>query len=95
VLVAVGRHAQVNGLQLDKLGVTLSKGGKLVTNKDCSLVGTKCEDVWAIGDVVEGKLELTPSAILDGKLLAGRLLHVHNEHMNWDLVPTTVFTPLE
>jgi len=51
--------------------------------------------VYAIGDLVDGKLELTPTAVLDGKLLAGRLLNVHGEMMNWDIVPTTVFTPLE
>jgi len=44
---------------------------------------------------VEGKPELTPTAILDGKLLAGRLLNVHDENVDWDKIPTTVFTPLE
>jgi len=38
---------------------------------------------------------LTPTAIMSGKLLAGRLLNVHNELMSMEMVPTTVFTPLE
>jgi len=40
-------------------------------------------------------LELTPTAVLDGKLLAGRLTNVHSELMDWKNVPTTVFTPIE
>lgn len=95
ILVAAGRYAQVSGLGLENIGVTLSKGGKIVTDAQCKIISDTCTDVYAIGDVVEGKLELTPTAILDGKLLAGRLLNVHQEQMNWDLIATTVFTPLE
>jgi len=40
-------------------------------------------------------LELTPTAILDGRLLAGRLLNVHKQLMDWTNIATTVFTPLE
>jgi len=93
VLVATGRYADLSSLGLNNVNAKLSVNKKLETDVDCKIIGT--ENVYALGDVVEGKLELTPTAILDGKLLAGRLLNIHNEHMTWDNIPTTVFTPLE
>lgn len=95
VLVAVGRHADLSNIGLDTVGATIAKSGKVITDSFCQIQGEKCENIYAIGDIVEGKLELTPTAILDGKLLAGRLLNVHNEKMNWKNIATTVFTPLE
>lgn len=38
---------------------------------------------------------MTPPAILDGRLLAYRLLKAHNETVDWRYVCTTVFAPLE
>ena len=65
--------------------------GKLVTNNE----RTNVPHIYAIGDVVEGKPELTPVAIMAGKLLARRLYSNSKETMDYDLVPTTVFTPIE
>jgi len=93
VLVATGRYADVSNLGLNNVNAKLSVNKKVETDDDCKIIGT--ENIYALGDVVEGNLELTPTAILDGKLLAGRLLNIHNEHMTWDNIPTTVFTPLE
>ena len=56
---------------------------------------TSVDNIFAIGDVAEGKLELTPPAIKAGQLLANRVLGDSKELMNYDLVATTVFTPLE
>ncbi|CDW53378.1 thioredoxin reductase 2 [Trichuris trichiura] len=42
-----------------------------------------------------GRLELTPVAIRSGKLLARRLFGGSKELMDYDRVPTTVFTPVE
>ncbi|XP_058137829.1 thioredoxin reductase 2, mitochondrial isoform X2 [Dasypus novemcinctus] len=42
-----------------------------------------------------GRPELTPTAILAGKLLARRLFGKSSVLMDYDNVPTTVFTPLE
>jgi len=48
-----------------------------------------------IGDAASEKLELTPVAIQAGRLLAARLYKRGQKLMRYDLVPTTVFTPLE
>ena len=48
-----------------------------------------------MGDVLEGKQELTPVAIQAGKLLARRLFGDSKLHCDYINVATTVFTPLE
>ena len=45
--------------------------------------------------VVYGQLELTPVAIQAGRLLARRLYGGSTMQMDYDQIPTTVFTPIE
>jgi pyruvate/2-oxoglutarate dehydrogenase complex dihydrolipoamide dehydrogenase (E3) component len=53
------------------------------------------DNIFSIGDVCQGRLELTPTAIMAGKLLAARLFNGKNRLMSYKYVPTTVFTPIE
>ncbi|XP_040011495.1 thioredoxin reductase 2, tandem duplicate 2 isoform X1 [Xiphias gladius] len=93
VLWAVGRAPETKALGLDKLGVQLNKEtGKIVLGADES---TSVSNIYAFGDIGEGRPELTPTAVKAGKLLARRLAGQSTELMNYDSVPTTVFTPLE
>ncbi|AWP06569.1 putative thioredoxin reductase 2 mitochondrial [Scophthalmus maximus] len=93
VLWAVGRAPETKALGLDKLGVQLNKEtGKIVLGADES---TSVPNIYAFGDIGEGRPELTPTAIKAGKLLAQRLAGQTTELMNYDSVATTVFTPLE
>ena len=92
VMFAIGRSADTKGLCLDKAGVKMAKNGKIIAKDDDT---TDAENIFAIGDVVEGRLELTPTAIMAGKLLAHRLFGNGKTLMNYKYVPTTVFTPLE
>lgn len=93
VLWAVGRAPETKALGLDKLGVELNKEtGKIIVGADES---TSVPNIYAFGDIGEGRPELTPTAIKAGKLLARRLAGQTTQHMNYDMVPTTVFTPLE
>uniref|UniRef100_A0A665X140 thioredoxin-disulfide reductase (NADPH) n=1 Tax=Echeneis naucrates TaxID=173247 RepID=A0A665X140_ECHNA len=93
VLWAVGRAPETKALGLDKLGVKLNQEtGKIVLATDES---TSVPNIYALGDIGEGRPELTPTAIKAGKLLARRLAGQSAELMNYDNVPTTVFTPLE
>uniref|UniRef100_A0A8D2EGD9 Thioredoxin reductase 2 n=1 Tax=Theropithecus gelada TaxID=9565 RepID=A0A8D2EGD9_THEGE len=48
-----------------------------------------------IGQPSEGRPELTPTAIMAGRLLVQRLFGGSSDLMDYDNVPTTVFTPLE
>uniref|UniRef100_A0A8C6L397 Thioredoxin reductase 2 n=1 Tax=Nothobranchius furzeri TaxID=105023 RepID=A0A8C6L397_NOTFU len=93
VLWAVGRAPETKALGLDQLGVQLNKDtGKIVVGAD---EATSVPNVYAFGDISEGRPELTPTAIRAGKLLARRLAGQSGELMNYDNVATTVFTPLE
>lgn len=99
VFTAVGRRADTSRLGLEKVGIaTVPSSGKIV----CTNEQTSVPHIYAIGDVVEGKPELTPVAIMAGKLLAKRLFakdgseeRRRSEGMDYDKIPTTIFTPLE
>ena len=56
---------------------------------------TNVDSIYAIGDVLDDKPELTPVAIQAGKLLARRLCGADNTLTDYVNVCTTVFTPLE
>ncbi|XP_039627444.1 thioredoxin reductase 2, tandem duplicate 2 isoform X1 [Polypterus senegalus] len=93
VLWAVGRAPETKALNLEKIGVEVNnKTGKVIVAANDA---TSVPHIYAIGDIAEGRPELTPSAIKAGKLLARRLFNSSTELMNYDNVPTTVFTPLE
>jgi thioredoxin reductase (NADPH) len=92
VLFAIGRYALTEGLNLANAGLTCEKNGKFNVNQYDQ---TNVPHIYAIGDIQNGKLELTPSAIKAGMLLSKRLFDNGTELMDYNLVPTTVFTPLE
>ena len=56
---------------------------------------TNVDSIFAIGDVLDDKPELTPVAIQAGKLLARRLCGADTTLTDYVNVCTTVFTPLE
>jgi thioredoxin reductase (NADPH) len=91
VFTAVGRVADTAKLGLAAAGVATDKDGKIPAPGEQS----SAPHVYAIGDVVSGRPELTPVAIAAGKLLARRLYGGSTEGMDYERVPTTVFTPLE
>uniref|UniRef100_A0A8C5MBI1 thioredoxin-disulfide reductase (NADPH) n=1 Tax=Leptobrachium leishanense TaxID=445787 RepID=A0A8C5MBI1_9ANUR len=93
VMWAVGRAPETSQLNLDKVGVATNPNtGKIIVDE---LEASSVPHVFAIGDIAEGRPELTPTAIAAGKLLAHRLFNNSVQRMDYDSVPTTVFTPLE
>lgn len=95
VLQAVGRTPDLTTLGLDSIaegGISIdSRSGKVL----CKSEQTSVPHVYAIGDIVHGTPELTPVAILAGKLLSKRLFGHSDEQIDYKLIPTAVFTPLE
>uniref|UniRef100_A0A5G2R4I6 Thioredoxin reductase 3 n=1 Tax=Sus scrofa TaxID=9823 RepID=A0A5G2R4I6_PIG len=99
VLLAIGRDSCTKKMGLEKIGVKINeKSGKIPVN---DVEQTNVPYVYAVGDVLEGKPELTPIAVQAGKLLARRLFGGRQtstlmgflcDYVN---VPTVVFTPLE
>uniref|UniRef100_A0A8C5L5L3 thioredoxin-disulfide reductase (NADPH) n=1 Tax=Jaculus jaculus TaxID=51337 RepID=A0A8C5L5L3_JACJA len=93
VLWAIGRVPETRSLNLEKAGVNTNPENQkiLVDARDT----TSIPHIYAIGDVAEGRPELTPTAVMAGKLLAQRLYGKSSALMDYNNVPTTVFTPLE
>ncbi|KAG8430274.1 hypothetical protein GDO86_018097 [Hymenochirus boettgeri] len=93
VLLAIGRDACTKNIGLEKIGVKVNeRNGKVYANEEEQ---TSVPCVYAIGDILDGKLELTPVAIQAGRLLARRLYGGSNLKCDYVNVSTTVFTPLE
>ncbi|XP_077987792.1 thioredoxin reductase 1, cytoplasmic-like [Glandiceps talaboti] len=92
VLFGIGRDACTGTIGLDKAGVEVNpKNGQLQAVNE----QTNVPHIYAVGDILEGKPELTPVAIQAGKLLAKRLYDGSNVQCDYINIPTTVFTPLE
>jgi len=93
VIFAIGRDACTGNIGLDKVGVQLNpKNGKVLAD---AKEQTSVPNIFAIGDVLDDKPELTPVAIQAGKLLARRLCGVSEGLTDYVNICTTVFTPLE
>lgn len=93
VLCAIGRYADLDGLNLASVGnvVVNEKTGKLV----CDNEQTSVPHIYAVGDVIDKAPELTPVAIHAGQLLSKRLFGSSTKMMKYKDIATTVFTPLE
>lgn len=92
VVIAVGRDPCTSGIGLENIGVEMAKSGKVIVNNEEQ---TSVPHIYAVGDIIEGGLELTPVAIQAGRLLAQRLYGNGKLLTDYVNVPTTVFTPLE
>jgi len=93
VVFAIGRDACTSNIGLDTIGVKMNpKNGKILHDAE---EATNISNIFAIGDVLDDKPELTPVAIQAGKLLARRLAGVTKTVTDYVNVCTTVFTPLE
>ncbi|XP_017790889.1 PREDICTED: thioredoxin reductase 1, mitochondrial isoform X3 [Habropoda laboriosa] len=92
VLFAIGRKPVTEELKPENIGLELvSKTAKI----DAVNEQTNIPNVYAVGDVLHKKPELTPVAIHAGRLLARRLFGNSTEQMDYANVATTVFSPLE
>lgn len=88
VLYATGRSPQINGLNLEAVGVATSKSGHIIVDKDYK---TSVPSIFAVGDVV-GHLELTPVALGEAMVLVDYLFGDKTRQMSYDNIPTAIFT---
>ncbi len=87
VLVAVGRHAYTEGLNLDAVGIPTDKRGKVEVNEHLQ---TKVSNIYAIGDVIEGAM-LAHKAEEEGVFVAETIAG-QKPHINYNLIPGVVYT---
>ncbi len=90
VIVAVGRRPFTQGLGLDVIGGTTDKRGVIQTVNGPFGVA---EGVWAIGDCIAGPM-LAHKAEDDGAAVA-ELIAGKAGHVDWNLVPSVVYTQPE
>lgn len=89
VIWATGRRPNVDGLELEKAGVTLNQRGFIQVDE---YQNTVVDGIYALGDVT-GEKELTPVAIKAGRTLSERLFNGKtNAKMDYTTIPTVVFS---
>eukprot|EP00163_Fabomonas_tropica_P028944 TRINITY_DN6027_c0_g1_i1.p1 TRINITY_DN6027_c0_g1~~TRINITY_DN6027_c0_g1_i1.p1 ORF type:complete len:496 (+),score=153.41 TRINITY_DN6027_c0_g1_i1:276-1763(+) len=91
VMFAIGRDPITAPLNLDKCGVNVDAKGFIPSEDE----RTNVPHIYAVGDVLSGRPELTPAAIDAGRKLAHRLYNQSQVQMDYKNIATTVFTPLE
>lgn len=94
VLFAIGRSALnslVDDMKCENAGVKITEEKVDVDVNH----RTNVENIYAVGDVLHKKPELTPVAINAGRILARHLFDKSDEVMDYEDVATTVFTPME
>ncbi|GAA3908722.1 glutathione-disulfide reductase [Halomonas cibimaris] len=88
VLAATGRHANIQGLGLDTLGITLNAHGKIPVNERFE---TAVPSILALGDVIDGP-ELTPVALAEAmQLVASHFSQSAPQPLDYSSIPTAVF----
>jgi len=86
-LVAVGRRAYTDGLNLEAVGIIAEKNGKVTVNTQLQ---TNVSNIYAIGDVINGPM-LAHKAEDEGTLVA-EVINGQKPHINYNLIPAVVYT---
>lgn len=86
-LVAVGRKAYTEGLNLEAAGLTANNRGQVEVNEQLQ---TAVPNIYAIGDVIRGAM-LAHKAEEEGVYVA-ELLAGQKPHINYNLIPGVVYT---
>ncbi|MEO9969162.1 MAG: dihydrolipoyl dehydrogenase [Hyphomonadaceae bacterium] len=89
VIVSVGRRPYTSGLGLENVGGTTNQRGVIETTDHFKVA----DGVWAIGDCIAGPM-LAHKAEDDGAAVA-ELIAGKPGHVNYDLVPSVVYTSPE
>ena len=91
IMYATGRRPNVQGLGLEALGVARGWNGHVVVDEEFR---SSVPSIHAVGDVTE-RPQLTPVAIRDGHALADRLYAGKVRDIDYENIPTAVFSTPE
>ncbi|QPB82044.1 glutathione-disulfide reductase [Pseudoalteromonas rubra] len=91
VIWAIGREPVTDKINLAATDVTITDSGYVKVDE---YQNTSVSGIYALGDIMEGGIELTPVAVKAGRMLAERLFNpdMPNAKMDYNLVPTVVFS---
>lgn len=90
LIVAVGRVPNLDGLNLESVGLKLTERGQIDVNDECQ---TNLPNVWAIGDAVRGPM-LAHKASEEGVAVAERIAGQH-PHIDFAVIPWVIYTSPE
>ena len=89
ILITVGRKANVDGMDLDKIGIEYSDRGIKVDEH----LRTSVKNVYASGDVIDKKIpKLTPTAEFESNYIAMDILNPLSGKIDYPAIPNLVFT---
>ena len=89
IIWAIGRHTNIQGLQLDRTNVTVNAQGYIETDE---FQNTSADSIYAVGDVTP-RAQLTPVAIAAGRRLSDRLFDAQeNAKLDYENIPTVIFS---
>ncbi len=91
ILVAIGREPNINGLNLDNIGIELNEKGRGIKVDD--RLRSNIENIYAIGDV-NNKIQLAHVASHQGIVAVDNILG-KEKHMDYSAVPNVIFTSPE
>lgn len=87
---ATGRVPVTTTINLEAVGVATNAKGQIITDK---YQNTNIDNIYAVGDIIENGIELTPVAVAAGRRLSERLFNNKpDEHLDYNLVPTVIFS---
>ena len=90
VLISVGRKPNTNGLNLEKVNISLDNKDRIKVDKNFK---TNLDNVFAIGDVIAGPM-LAHKAEDEGVAVAENIAG-QSGHVNYDTIPGVVYTTPE
>ena len=87
---AIGRAPSIDNINLHVTGVATTDDDKIKVDK---FQNTNVDGIYAVGDIIEDSVDLTPVAVAAGRRLSERLFNDKpDEHLSYDLIPTVIFT---
>jgi len=89
-LISVGRKANTEGLNLEKIGIELDEKKRVKTNESFK---TNLNNIYAIGDVIAGPM-LAHKAEDEGIAVAENIAG-QSGHVNYDIIPGVIYTTPE
>lgn len=87
---AIGRTPATDNIGLEAVGVAMDDKGFVKVDQ---FQNTNIQGIYALGDIMQNGIALTPVAVAAGRRLSERLFNNKPfEHLNYELVPTVVFS---
>lgn len=87
---AIGRTPATDEIGLEAVGVAMNDKSFVKVDK---FQNTNVSGIYAVGDIIENGVALTPVAVAAGRRLSERLFNNKpDEHLDYDLIPTVVFS---